>query len=291
MPIEEILISNNKYNIKADLMIPENKDSTRGLVLVHGAIINRKSLSRESMSLARYLCEKLNAYVISPDYLGETTYKVPKRFSRFSEVVDLSVKYICDAFGVEDVMGFGHSMGSYIVTNAALLNDKISHIVTYGGPTEHAVKNRQKGFLNYLVKYLYSFDYKVDLRNMLHYVFDKETIRYLKKVMMVDPEYCSGNYDFNLDPEVIQDAMGILTGYLDNLQTWGKPSMLLYGQRDTLVANAMKAMPDGHRMENIIVKHVKNASHVTPCMDSLMNIKKLDSMLLFHRNVVKAGLN
>lgn len=272
-------------------MVPEDKDSRRGIVLVHGAIINRKSLSRDSMSLARYLCEKLNAYIITPDYLGETTYKIPKRFSRFSEVVDLSVKYLCDHFGVEDVMGFGHSMGSYVVSNAALLNENISHIVTYGGPTEYAIKNRQKGFLNYLIKYLYSFDYKVDLRNMLHYVFDKETIRYLKDVMMVDPEYHGEHYDFFLDPEVIQDAVGILTSHLETLRVWGKPTMLLYGVNDTLVSNAMKAMPDGHRIDNMIVKHIKRASHVTPCMDSLMNIKKLDSMLLFHRNVVKAGLN
>lgn len=290
MLIEEILISNNKYNIKADLMTPENKDSTRGIVLVHGAIINRKSLSRESMSLARYLCETLNAYVITPDYLGETTYNYPRRFNRFGEVVDHTVRYLCDDFGVEDLMGFGHSMGSYIVTNAALLNENISHIVTYGGPTEHTIKNRQKGFLNYLIKYLYSFDYKVDLQNMLHYVFDKETVRYLKNVMMVEPEYCSGNYDFNLDPEIIQDAIGILTGYIENLRAWGKPTMLMYGKRDTLVANAMKAMPDGHRLDNLLIKHVKHASHVTPCMSSMMNIKKLDSMILFHKNVVKAGL-
>lgn len=291
MPIEEVLISNKCYDVKADLMIPEDKHSKRGIVLVHGAIINRKSLSRDSMSLARYLCEKLNAYVITPDYLGETTYKIPKRFSRFSEVVDLSVQYVCNNFGVDDVMGFGHSMGSYIVTNAALLNDKISHIVTYGGPTEHAVKNRQKGFINYLIKYLYSFDYKVDLRNMLHYVFDKETIRYLKNVMMVNPEYRGEQYDFNLDPEVIQDAVTILTSYLNNLRSLGKPTLLMYGQQDTLVSNAMKAMPDGYRMDNMIVKHVRYASHVTPCMSSLVNLQKLDSMLLFHRNVVKASMS
>ncbi len=282
------MISNKKYSVKADLWVPEDTESRRAVCLVHGMIIHRKSLSRDSMSLAGYLCDKLNAYVIVPDYLGETEYRFPKRFSRFAEVVDLSIRYLCADYGVDDVMGFGHSMGSYVVSDAALLNDHISHLVTYGGPTDHVIKNRQKGFINYLIKYLYSFDYKVDLRNMLHYVFDKETMRYLNNVMTVDPEYRGDLFDYYLDPEIIQDAVGILTEYLAKLKAWGKPVMLMFGNYDSVVEKSLKAMPDGTRIDNIIVKHIKSASHVTPCMDSLMNMKKMDPMVLFHRNVVKA---
>ena len=270
-------------------MIPRNKESKRGIVLVHGAIINRKSLSRDSLSLASYLCDKLNAYVITPDFLGDTTYSKPKTLSRYCEVVDYSVNYFCDQYGVEDVMGFGHSLGSYIITRVANLNDSISHLVTYGGPTDHLLKNRQKGFIQYLIKYLYSFDYSVDLRNMLPLLFDGETSRYLKEIMMVEPDYSGGNYDFSLDPELVQDGVDYLGRYLDDLRAWGKPAMLLYGANDSLVSNSMKHLPDGHRMDNILVKHIKGASHVTPCMDSLVNLKKLDPLLLFHRNVVKAG--
>ena len=48
----------------------------------------------------------------------------------------------------------------------------------------------------------------------------------------------------------------------------------------------MKALPDGYTDGNILVKH---ASHVTPCMDSLANVMKLDAILLFHRNIQKAN--
>lgn len=289
MLTQEVLISDPRFHIKADVTIPENWESNRGIVLVHGGIINRKSLSRDTNSLATYLCEKLNAYVITPDYLGETTYTGIRKFSLFSQVVDRSVQYLCDTFGVDDVMGFGHSMGSYIVVEAANLNDSISHLVTYGGPTQHLLKNREKGFLTYLLKYLYSFDYSVNLKNLLHNLFDAETVRYLKDVMMVEPEYFGENYDYILDPEVVQKGVESLTDHLDNLKRWGKPAMLLFGENDSLMKKSIKALPDGHRVDNILVKHVKRASHVTPCMDNMANLRKLDPMAIFHRNVVKAG--
>jgi pimeloyl-ACP methyl ester carboxylesterase len=290
VPTQEVIIPDSRYKIAADLKIPKNKGSTRGVVLVHGAIINRKSLSRDTLSLAGYLSDMLNAYVITPDYLGETVYRDPRTFNCFSEVVDRAVRYLCDKYGVDDVLGFGHSMGSHVVAKAANLNDIISHLVTYGGPTEHVLKNRHRSFINYLTNYLYSFDYSVDLRNLLHLLFDKETTRYLRNVMMVDPEYKCETYDYNLDPDWVQDAVDYLGLYLEELREWGKPALILYGENDSLVAKSMKALPDGHRMDNILVKHVKGASHVTPCMDSLVNLKKLDHVVLFHKNMVKAGI-
>lgn len=290
MLAQEVLISDSKYHIKADVMVPKNKGSKRGVVLVHGAIINRKSLSRDTLSLAGYLCENLDAFVITPDYLGETTYSDPRRFSLFKHVIDRAVNYLCDTYGVDDVLGFGHSMGSYVLVEAAKLNNNISHLVTYGGPTKHILKNRERGFLNYLVKYLYSFDYSVNLRNLLHNLFDKETVRYLKEVMMVEPEYSGENYDFELDSELVQEGVESLNIYLDTLTVWGKPTLLLFGENDSLVSKSMKALPDGHRMDNILVKHVKRASHIAPCMDNLVNLKKLESIVLFHRNVIKARI-
>jgi hypothetical protein len=289
VPTQEVLISDSRFHIKADVMIPKNQESNRGIVLVHGAIINRKSLSRDTNSLAAYLCEKLNAYVLTPDYLGDTTYTGLRKFSHFSQVVDCSVQYLCDTFGVDDVMGFGHSMGSYIVVEAANLNDNISHIVTYGGPTQHLLKNREIGFLTYLLRYLNSFDYSVNVKNLLHNLFDTETVRYLKEVMMVEPEYSGDNYEFFFDPELVQKVVESFNNYFDNLKRWGKPAMLLFGENDSLMKKSIKAHPDGYREDNILVKHIKGASHVTPCMDSLVNMKKLDPMLLFHRNVSKVG--
>lgn len=290
MQSRELLISSPNYDIVADLKIPDDWKSRRGIVLVHGAIINRKSLSRKSQSLANYLCKSLNAYVITPDYLGETRHRNTVRFDRFGDIIDLSVDFLCDEYDVDDVMGFGHSMGSFVLADAIHLNDKISHIATYGGPTEHLLRNREKGFLNYLLGYLYSFDYKVDMRNMLHLIFDKETVRFLNEVMMRDPEFGHEYYDFNLDPDIIQDAVAILSGYFDKLRAWGKPTMIMMGTEDTLVKKSMKALPDGYLDGNILVKHVKHASHVTPCMDSLANLKKLDAILLFHRSIQKTRI-
>ncbi len=176
-------------------------------------------MSRESQCLANYLCKSLNVYVINPDYLGETRYRNAVRFDKFSEIIDITVDFLCEEYGVDDVMGFGHSMGSFVLADAIHLNDKISHIATYGGPTEHLLRNPEKGFLNYLLGYLYSFDYKVDMRNLLHLVFDKETVRFLNEVMMQDPEFGYEHYDFNLNPDLIQNAVPILLGYVDKLRT------------------------------------------------------------------------
>ena len=271
-------------------MIPDDTKSRRGIVLVHGAIINRKSLSRKSRSLASYLCKSLNAYVITPDYQGETRHHNDIRFKKFAEIIDISVDYLCYEYGVENVMGFGHSMGSYVLADAVLLNDRISHIATYGSPTEHLLRSREKGFINYLLGYLYSFDYKVDLRNLLHLVFDKETMRFMNEVMLQDPEFGHEHYDINLDPDIIQDAVGILSGYTEKLRKWGKPAMMMFGTNDILVKKSRMALPDGYLDENILVKHVRNASHVTPCMNTHVDLRKLEALLLFHRNVQKVGL-
>lgn len=290
MHSRELHISSPDYDIVADLKIPDDKNSRRGIVLVHGAIINRKSLSREFQSLASYLCKSLNAYVVTPDYQGETRHHNDIQFKNFAEIVDITVDYLCNEYGVEDMMGFGHSMGSYVLADAVLLNEKISHIATYGSPTEHLLRSREKGFINYLLGYLYSFDYKVDLRNLLHYVFDKETLRFLNDVMMQVPEFGYEHYDFNLNPEIIQDAVAILSGYTEKLKAWGKPALMMFGTNDILVKKSMKALPDGYLDGNILVKHVRNASHVTPCMNTHVDLRKLDALLLFHRNVQKVIL-
>ena len=84
--------------------------------------------------------------------------------------------------------------------------------------------------------------------------------------------------------------MAILSGYVDKLRAWGKPTIMMFGTNDVLVKKSMKALPDGYTDGNIFVKHVKHASHVTPCMDRLANLMKLDAILLFHRNIQKADI-
>jgi hypothetical protein len=43
----------------------------------------------------------------------------------------------------------------------------------------------------------------------------------------------------------------------------------------------LKFFPNGYKAKNIIVKHIKKASDVTPFMDTLINLKKLDPIIKF----------
>ena len=78
---EEIEIFDKKYQIKANIKIPANKKSKRGIILAHGGIINRQSLIRKKYSFGEYLCDELDAYVIVPDFQGETIHKDDSKLS------------------------------------------------------------------------------------------------------------------------------------------------------------------------------------------------------------------
>lgn len=283
MSHKEIVIPNDDFDIKANIKVPPHVDTNRGIILSHGCIVNRKSLSRTSYCLAEYLSNELNAYVITPDYMGETTHKNEVNFDNLSKVLDASVNHLCEEYNINEVMGFGHSMGCYVLANALKLNPKITSIVNYGGPTFDLLAKRQYNFITYMMKYLTSFNYNIDTRNLFKYIFDVETSNYLIDVMLKDREFGHENYDYIIDPFLIRELIQQLEGYHETIKKWGKPAQLLFGTNDSLVRKSLKQMPDGFIDENITVNHIQYASHVTPCMDTESNISKLKPIIKFYK--------
>ena len=279
---EEIEIAAEDYLIKADIKIPSNTDSQIGVVLAHGSIINRKSLLRTKHCFGEYLCNELGAYIIAPDFLGETVHHNNISFNNYSEIFNISTKYLVEKYNLTEVMGFGHSMGCYVLANALSTNSHIGSIVNYGGPIKELEKTRQKNFLQYLINYLTTYDYGIDLRNLVKFVFDKETSRYLIEVMLKDKDYGYEHYDFHFDSYIFKDAIKTLDQYFVTLKNWGKPGLLLFGSKDTLTKRTCKYYQDNLIEENITVKHLQGASHVTPCMESIHNLSKLRPAISFY---------
>ena len=287
----EIVIPDDNFDIKANIKVPPDVDTNRGIILSHGCIVNRKSLSRTSYCLAEHLSNELNAYVITPDYMGETVHKNDITFDALSKVLDISVNHLCEEYNINEVMGFGHSMGCYVLANTLKLNQKITSIVNYGGPTYDLLAKRQYSFITYMMKYLTSFNYNIDTRNLFKYIFDVETSSYLIDVMLKDREFGYENYDYIIDPFLIRELIQQLEVYHETIKKWGKPAQLLFGTNDSLVRKSLKQMPDRYIDENITVKHIQGASHVTPCMDTESNISKLQPIIKFFKETHLYDIN
>jgi pimeloyl-ACP methyl ester carboxylesterase len=277
----KVLIASDKFQIKADLKIPGVNCGKTGIILSHGIVINRKSLSRDSCSLAEYLCRKLNTYVITPDYLGETVHKESITFDSLSEVLSESIDFLYEDYGVEEVMGFGHSMGCYVLLNTLEKNNRIKSIVNYGGPTNHALKQRQFNLVVYMIQYFSKFDYTLDFKNLIKYLFDEETKNYFHEIMLNEEEFGSENYNFKIDTGILRGGLEILDKYIYTIKKWGKPALLLFGSEDLITQSVIKHLPDGYIDENVLVKHIQGGSHITPCMATIFNLEKLDPVIKF----------
>lgn len=280
---EEVDIDVKNYKIKADIKIPSNRYSTLGIVLVHGGIINRKSLLRTNYCLGEYLCENLGAYVIAPDFLGETIHRSKISFNSYSEIINISTEYFVENFNLNNIMGFGHSMGSYILANSLPNNPYLCSIVNYGGPIKELERNKKRNLIKYLLNYLTMYDYKIDIKNLVNYIFDEETSKYLQGVMLKNKEYGYENYNFTFDSSMFMDVSKIIYQYVDVLKKWRKPVLLLFGSEDKLTKTTYNYYSDSYMENNIKIKHVKGASHVTPCMESKFNLSKLNDILSFFR--------
>jgi hypothetical protein len=279
---EEIEISVKDYIIKADIKTPSNKSSRIGVVLAHGGIVNRKSLLRTNYCFGEHLCKELGAYIIAPDFIGETVHKKSISFNNYSEIFNISTRYLVEKYNLTEVMGFGHSMGSYILANALSMNPYIGSIVNYGGPIKDLQNARRKNFVQYLLQYISKYNYPINLKNLVNHIFDKETSRYLTEVMFKDEKYGHQNYDFNGNFSQIEGVINAIEQYIDKLKHWGKPVLLLFGSNDTLTEKTRNYYPDGYKEENITIKHIYGVSHVTPCMESKLNLIKLSPALTFY---------
>ena len=287
----EIEIPSDDFDIRANIKVPDDPDTYRGIILSHGCIVNRKSLSRETYCLAEYLCTNLNAYVITPDYMGETVHKNDANFENMSKVLNTSINYLTDNYNVSEIMGFGHSMGCYVLVNTLKMNEQITSLVNYGGPTTDLLARRQYSFINYMMKYLTSFNYNIDTRNLFKYIFDVETSNYLLDVMLKDEVFGYENYNYIINPFLINELVQQLETYHETITKWGKPTMFLFGTNDSLVKKSLKQMPDGYNEDNISVKHIQDASHVTPCMDTERSLSKLQPIISFYQETYQYDLN
>jgi hypothetical protein len=283
---EEIELADRRYLIRASLKKPK-KCSKVGIVLAHGAIINRQSLIRTSCSLGDYLCNKLGAYVIAPDFNGETIHNDSVCFEDFCEIYNITSKFLVESYNLDLVMGFGHSMGCFIIAESLDRNPYLDSLVNYGGPIYELSEGRRGGFIEYLVNYLSTFGYGVNVRNLMKYVFDSETMSYLEEVMMCEEEYNCSSYDFNFKPEMFSNARRMIEEYLENIKKWNKPTMLAFGTEDKLTKKTIKHYKNNYEEDNIIFKHLENASHVTPCMQSIHQLSKLEPVIDFYKLVHK----
>ncbi len=280
---EEIEISDKKYQIKANIKIPANKKSKVGVILAHGGIINRQSLVRKKYSFGEYLCDELDAYVIAPDFQGETIHKHGIKYSNFSEILNITTNYFVEKYNLENVMGFGHSLGCYVLAEALPNNEFLGSIVNYGGPIRELVGKRQNSFIDYLVRYLSTYDYGINIRQLVKYIFDKETCRYLEDVMLKDEGYCYDNYIFDFDSNILMYIKGIIDVYFNLIKEWGNPALLLFGTEDGVTKRTLNFYPDKFVVDNILFKHIRGASHVTPCMDSMVQLSKLQPVVSFYK--------
>jgi esterase/lipase len=273
------ILTNEKHRIKASLKIPENSQANKGVILSHGVMVNRKSLIRNMYCLADYLCKELDAYVIAPDYMGETVHRDQITFNSFNDITNECIDYLCHSHGVEQVMGFGHSMGGYILSH--IDNKKVEKIVTYGSPT-HVELGGSRKFIYYFSKFLLNFVQTIDMNRLL-FIFDHETNQYLKKVMLNDIEFGYEAYNFKLKTRLVREILHAVENYYSNLEKTGIPTLILYGLNDSVVRKSVKHYPDRYTDNNIIVKHIQNASHITPCMETKKVLEKLKPAIDFYR--------
>lgn len=287
---KEIDIFNSKFKIKANIKIPSNKNSKNGIILAHGGIINRQSLMRNSYSFGDYLCDELDAYVISPDFLGDTVHYSGHRYENFSEIINCTTEYFVENYQLDYVMGFGHSLGCFYLANSLPNNKYLDSVVNYGGPIHELDGNRQKGLISYLINYLSTYNYSINIRNLLKGIFDKETCIYLEDVMMKDKEYRSDNYTFDFNSNMFMYIKELVDNYLKTLNTWGKPVLLLFGSNDGVTRKTTKHYrKNPFNNNNIKIIEIPNASHVTPCMDTHQELIKLEPAVAFFEQMKRAS--
>lgn len=281
----EIIIEDKSTVINADVKIPK-KDNRIGLILLHGGIMNRKSLSREENCFAEYCSNELNAHVITPDFYGETRVN-NQSFSSItdsSEIISANINYLINNFGVEKIYCFGHSMGSTFLINSLDEIRDIDAIVTYGGPTSA----EYNGFLlNYVYKFLKNMRKIMGSTfNMENYtwIFDKETRNYYYNVMKVKEEYKTDMDKFEYEVDFLFDVMDIIPIFEKKILEWKNPALVLFGTEDSITRHSMKKYSDGFVNEHFVAGHILDGHHITPCREEPSELYKFKPMMDFLNN-------
>jgi pimeloyl-ACP methyl ester carboxylesterase len=271
----EITIDEGVYEIRADLKSPVNGGDW-GVILAHGGIVNRKSLSRTGFCLAEYLCHELGAYVLTPDLMGET--RVHKSggssFEDSVNVLGIGIDYLSDVLGVERIVGFGHSLGSHVLANAVGSRRKVVAASTYGGPTAPGNMGRYLKYMSGILKVGFLRNMKVAV-NDFSKLFDEETRDYFFNVMMKRDEYGGDHYNLEYEFSYLLDSIDFLISYLDLFRTWGKPVLVSFGENDSVVRSSRHRYRDTERRGNIEFQVIPGGCHITPCREEPVEISKL----------------
>jgi len=271
----EITIDEGVYEIRADLKSPVNGGDW-GVILAHGGIVNRKSLSRTGFCLAEYLCRELGAYVLTPDMMGETRVHKSRglNFEDSVNILGISIDYLSDVLGVERIVGFGHSLGSYVLANAVGSRRKVVAASTYGGPTAPGNMGRYLKYMSGILKVGFLRNMKVAV-NDFSKLFDEETREYFYNVMMKRDEYGGNYYTLEYELSYLLDSIDFLISYVDRFSSWGRPVLVSFGENDSVVRSSKQRYRDTERMGNVEFRVIPDACHITPCREEPVEISKL----------------
>jgi pimeloyl-ACP methyl ester carboxylesterase len=271
----EITLEEGVYEVRADLKSPAN-GSDRGVILAHGGIVNRKSLSRTGFCLAEYLCRELDAHVLTPDLSGETRVHRSDGPTLKDSVgiLELSIDHLSEVIGAERIVGFGHSLGSHMLANVAESSGKVVAASTYGGPSVSGGAGR---YLNYIGKllnvgFLRHLTMSVDDFSK---IFDEETREYFYDVMMRREDYGGSHYTLEYELGYLMGSVGFFNGYIGRFNRWGKPALVTFGDRDSVVSSSIQRYRDVERVGNVEFRIIPGGCHITPCREEPEELYKL----------------
>jgi pimeloyl-ACP methyl ester carboxylesterase len=271
----EITIDEGVYEIKADLKSPVNGDD-RGVILAHGGIVNRKSLSRTGFCLAEYLCRELDAHVLTPDLMGETTVHRSDGLSLEDSVnvLRISINHLSDVLGVERIVGFGHSLGSHVLAHAVESSGEVLAASTYGGPAVSGYMGRYMNYMSKLLNVGFLRHLTLSVDEFSNF-FDDETREYFYDVMMNRDEYGGAHYVNEYKISYIMDSMDFFNGYIDRFSEWGRPVMVSFGENDSVVRSSRKRYGDTEKKGNVEFRVIQGGCHITPCREEPDEVSKL----------------
>jgi pimeloyl-ACP methyl ester carboxylesterase len=282
MLLREYAIEDQDHRIMLDLRIP-NKDSKIGIVLLHGAYVNRKSLSRRNSSFAGFIAQELKATILAPDFFGETKNK-NKNFSTFDNmrnIVSNTVNHLKDEFALEKVICFGHSMGGILLGDIVHTAEAIDAIAMYGSLTNidcqslHLVR-----IIEFLDSIRGSSLKKIDFGKLL-WIFDKETRDYFNTVIVGNPEYNYQFLKFEYDFSYVRKLIELAYDFTNRILEWGKPALFMFGSNDRLTHFSKNHFPDSFTIKNLYVRHIENGHHITPCRYESNELLKLNPFIDF----------
>ena len=286
----EITIGEGAYEIRADLKSPLN-GSDRGVILAHGGIVNRKSLSRTGFCMAEYLCRELDAHVLTPDMTGETRVHKPEEPSLedWVDILEMSIDHLSDVIGVERIVGFGHSLGSHVLANAVKSRGEVIAASTYGGPNALGNTGRYMNYMSKILKAGFLRHLTVSVDEFSKF-FDEETREYFYDVMVKRDEYGGSHYELEYTFGFLMDSMDFFTSYIDRFRTWGRPVLVSFGENDSIVRASRRLYGDTERMGNVEFRVIEGGSHITPCREEPDEVSKLKPIRDFlERNLASIG--